>query len=252
MTVWKKSVDEINSRNSNLKEQHEKKLQELEEQKQAVNKRFDVLEKDWEREKESYNNNQKEYNDKIEKLKEIYFHKNAEAVIQYCEMVLNNSQYPETFPKDFDFDYNSDSKLLIVEYVLPAPDDLPTLTDVKYIAAKKELKESFLSETQLSKIYDSAIYKITLRTLHELFEADKAEALEVIIFNGWVNAIDKATGKKVSSCIVTIQAKKIEFNEINLSNVDPKICFNNLNGIGSSKLTSITSVQPIAQINKNN
>jgi restriction system protein len=149
MTVWKKSVDEINSRNSNLKEQHEKKLQELEEQKQAVNKRFDVLEKDWEREKESYNNNQKEYNDKIEKLKEIYFHKNAEAVIQYCEMVLNNSQYPETFPKDFDFDYNSDSKLLIVEYVLPAPDDLPTLTDVKYIAAKKELKESFLSETQL-------------------------------------------------------------------------------------------------------
>jgi restriction system protein len=156
------------------------------------------------------------------------------------------------FPKDFDLDYNSDSKLLIVEYILPAPDDLPTLTDVKYIAAKKELKESFLSETQLSKIYDSAIYKITLRTLHELFEADKAEALGVIIFNGWVNAINKATGKKVSNCIVTIEARKAEFNEIELSNVDAKTCFKNLKGIGSSKLSSITAVQPIAQINKNN
>jgi restriction system protein len=250
INAWKKSVDETNSFNSNLKEQHEQKLKEFEEQKQTVNKRFDTLEKDWEREKESYNNNQKEYNDKIEKLKENYFHKNAEAVIQYCEMVLNNSQYPETFPKDFDLDYNSDSKLLIVEYVLPAPDDLPTLTDVKYIATKKELKESFLSETQLSKNYDSAIYKVTLRTLHELFEADKAEALEAIIFNGWVNAINKATGKKVNNCIVTIQVKKTEFNEIELSKVDPKMCFKNLKGIGSSKLSSITAVQPIAQINK--
>ncbi|MCG6536495.1 MAG: hypothetical protein L7F78_17760 [Syntrophales bacterium LBB04] len=251
MSTWRKSIDEIESINSNLKEQYEQKVKEFEVGKRTVHDHFDALEKDWEREKESYNNNQKEYNDKIEKLRENYFHKNAEAIIQYCEMVLNNSQYPETFPKDFDLDYNSDSKLLIVEYVLPSPDDLPTLTDVKYIAAKKQLKESFLSETQLSKIYDSAIYKITLRTLHELFESDKAESLEAIIFNGWVNAIDKATGKKVSNCIVTIQAGKAEFNEIELSNVDPKTCFKNLKGIGSSKLASITAVQPIAQINKN-
>lgn len=248
MTTWEKSVDETNSFNCNLKKKYEQKLKDFEEQKQTVNKRFDALEKDWEREKEAYKDTQKKYNETIEKLKENYFNKESEAVIQYCEMVLNNSQYPETFPKDFDLDYNSDSKLLIVEYVLPTPDDLPKLTNVKYIATKKELKDSFLSKTQLSKIYDSAIYKITLRTLHELFEADKAEALEVIIFNGFVNAIDKATGKKANSCIVTIQAKKNEFNEIELSNVDPKICFKNLNGIGSSKLTSITAVQPIAQI----
>ena len=251
MNAWKKSIDEANSINSNLKEQHEQKLKEVEEQKKTVIKHFDALEKDWEREKEAYNDGQKEHNETTEKLKENYCHKNAEAVIKYCGMILNNSQYPETFPKDFDLDYNSDSKLLIVEYVLPAPDDIPTLTDIKYIATKKELKESFLSETQLSKIYDAAIYKTTLRTLHELFEADKAEALEEIIFNGWVNAINKATGKKVSNCIVTIQVRKAEFNEIELSNVDPKTCFKNFKGIGSSKLTSITAVQPIAQINKN-
>lgn len=248
MTAWTKSVDAINSFNANLKEQHGQKIKEYEDQKRAFNERFDAREKDWEREKKVYKDSQKENNDKVEQQKEKYFQKNAEAIIQYCEMVLNNSQYPEAFPKGFDLDYNSDSKLLIVEYVLPAPDDLPTLKDVKYIATKKELKESFLSETQLSKIYDAAIYKITLRMLHELFEADKAEALEVIIFNGWVNAINKATGKKFSSCIVTIQVKKIEFNEIELLNVDPKLCFKYLNGIGSSKLTSLTAVQPIAQI----
>jgi restriction system protein len=63
--------------------------------------------------------------------------------------------------------------------------------------------------------------------------------------------MNKATGKKVSNCIVTIQARKAEFNEIELSNVDPKTCFKTFKGIGSSKLTSITAVKPIAQINKN-
>ncbi len=252
MSNWRKAVDEINSFNINLKKEYEQKIKEREEKILTVNKHYDELEKEWEAEKELFDKNQKDYNDKIEKLKENYFQKNAESVIQYCEIVLNNSQYPETFPKDFDLDYNSDNKLLIIDYVLPVPDDLPKLTGVKYIALKKELKESFLSETQLSKIYDSIIYKITLRTLHELFEADKVEALEEIIMNGWVNAIDKATGKKVSNCIVTIQAKKIKFNEIELSNVDPKLCFKNLNGIGSSKLSNLTAVKPIAQINKDN
>jgi restriction system protein len=251
LDLWKRDVDRINLFNSNLKDQYEKKLNEYGEEIQLVKKHYDKLEEDWEREKEkeTHNNIQRQHNS--EKLIEKYLTRNNEAIIEYCLEVLNNSQYPETFPKGFDLDYNSDSKILIVEYVLPAPDDLPMTTEVKYIAAKKELKKSFLSEKQLSKIYDSAIYKITLRTLHELFQADKAEALELIVFNGWVNSINKATGKKVSNCIVTIQARKEEFNEIELSNVEPKTCFKYLKGVGSSKLSSITAVQPIAQINKN-
>ena len=136
---------------------------------------------------------------------------------------------------------------MIVDYVIPAPDDLPTLAEVKYIASKKNFRELFLSETQLPKNYDSVIYKMTLRTLHELFEADRAEALESVIFNGWINTIDKATGKKVNICIVSIQTKKIDFKEINLLNVDPKTCFKYFKGIGSNKLSSIIAVQPIAQ-----
>ena len=94
ITAWQKSVDETKSFNSNLQEQYEKELKECEEEKQTVTERFneriDALEKDWEREKEAFNNNQKEFNDKIEKLKESYFHKNTDAVIQYCEMILNS------------------------------------------------------------------------------------------------------------------------------------------------------------------
>jgi restriction system protein len=69
--------------------------------------------------------------------------------------------------------------------------------------------------------------------------------------NGWVKSINKATGKMTNSCIVSIQVKKEEFIDIDLLNVDPKICFKNLKGLGSSKLIGITPIQPIIQVNRN-
>ena len=140
--TWKKSVDEINSFNFNLQEQYEKDLKEFETQRQAVSQHYDALDKKWAMERESFYKNKMKHNDKIDRLKGIYPQRNREAVIQYCEMVLNNSEYPETFPKDFDLDYDPDRKLLIAEYILPSPDDVPRLTNVRYIATKKEFKES--------------------------------------------------------------------------------------------------------------
>ena len=87
-------------------------------------------------------------------------------------------------------------------------------------------------------------------SVHELFEADKANALEAISFNGWVNAINKATGKTENNCILSIQTKKSEFLEIDLANVDPKTCFKNLKGVASSKLSTLTPIQPLLQISK--
>ena len=38
--------------------------------------------------------------------------------------------------------------------------------------------------------------------------------------------------------------------EINLKHVDPKTCFKNFKGIGSSKLNGLTAIQPILQISR--
>jgi restriction system protein len=57
-------------------------------------------------------------------------------------------------------------------------------------------------------------------------------------------------GKRVNTCIVSIQAKKSAFLEIELQHVDPKACFKNLKGVGSSKLSGITAVQPIIKIER--
>jgi restriction system protein len=75
----------------------------------------------------------------------------------------------------------------------------------------------YVSEAWLNRTYDSVLYQIALRSLYELFQADAAAAIDSIVFNGWVNSIDKATGKEVNACILSIQATKSEFMDINLA-----------------------------------
>ncbi|MDM8102781.1 restriction endonuclease [Oceanobacillus oncorhynchi] len=100
-------------------------------------------------------------------------------------------------------------------------------------------------------MYDKLLYQIALRSIHELYEADEVGAVESIVFNGWVNSIDKATGKDVNACILSVQAMKSEFMEIDLSKVDPKMCFKNLKGVGSSKLSSLSPIAPIIKLDRN-
>lgn len=248
---WRELVKQTEEHNASLDARYNLMVQETEKKKVAAREKYVLLEKEWEKQKEEYVANQHEHNKKVDRLKDLYFKNDVNAVLEYCELVLNNSEYPDTFPKDFDLEYNPDNKLLIIEYVLPAPENFPRLSEVKYIAARKELKEYFISDTQFSKMYDTAIYNICLRTLHEIFEADKAGAIDIIVFNGWVETINKANGKKANNCIVSLQARKDEFIQIELGNVDPKACFKSLKGVGSSKLSGITAVQPLVQVNKN-
>ena len=138
--------------------------------------------------------------------------------------------------------------MLIVEYVLPAPDTMPTLTGVTHIASKGELREEHLSSSQVAKLYDKLLYQLTLRTVHELFEADTIQAIDAIVFNGYVTSIDRATGNKTTACVLSLQATRDEFMTINLARVDPKACFRQLKGVGSSKLHSVVPIAPILQI----
>jgi len=247
---WESQSKEVDLNNSQIEKDYENAIIEFEKSRKRCLKENQILVADWEKRKTEFNNQQEEYNSKIDKLKEDYVNQSGVAVLEYCERVLNNSEYPDSFPQKFELEYSPNNKILIIEYELPSTECLPKIKDVKYIATRKELKETPISNTHLNKMFDEAMYKITLRTIHELFEADTADALQAISFNGWVRAINKSTGNEENNCILSIQVSKLEFLEINLANVEPKACFKTLKGVASSKLSSLTPVQPILQISK--
>ena len=239
LRAWEQEKQVIEAKNIKLRNEYDKQVANWQEEVES-----------WERRKQNFLLERAAYNQKIDSMKDNYFSRDQDSIVEYCDMVLNNSEYPSCFPKNFEIEYVSETKILVVEYQLPSPSAFPSVKEVRYIASRNELKKSFISESQQTKTFDDAIYKIALRTLHELFEADQASALDAVSFNGWVKAINQANGQEENNCILSILAKKAEFQENNLEKVDPKVCFKNLKGIASSKLSSITPVQPILQISK--
>ena len=213
-----------------------------------VESSYEKLEKEWKNRKEEFLKNQKISNDAVDELKNKYESGDEEAIEEYCEIVLNSSEYPDEFPQTFRLFYNKEGKQLIVDYDLPPIDKLPKLKDVKFVS--KEVREYYLTEVQQATNFDLIMYRICIRTIHELFEADVANHINIVCFNGWVNAMDLAKGVRVNSCIMSIQTNKEEFTKINLSQIDVKVCFKSLKGIGSSKLSGISAIQPIITIDK--
>jgi restriction system protein len=236
-------IDPVSRLVPSFRRNFERRVKEQEEE-------YAVILAKWEKERTAYLKERDKRNAAIEAKKEKYLNGDPEAVIEYCDMVLSNSEYPEYFPQSHDLDYNPEGGLLIVDYQLPPVDSIPTVREVKYVQTRDEFDEKNISQSELNRRYDSLLYQIPLRTLHELVEADKADALSSIVFNGYVRSIDPATGHEVNPCVLSIQASKDEFEQINLGSVDPKACFRNLKGVGSSKLHSLTPIAPILRIER--
>ncbi len=189
-------------------------------------------------------------NAKVDQLHAALERGEPEAVIEHASMVLDASDYDGLFEKSTLLQYHPDAKLLKVAYDLPCPDDLPTLKSVKFVRSTGELKETHISDREKRANFESVTYQIALRTLHELFEADEHGNLSKILFNGYVNFIDKSTGREARSCLLSVVAEKSAFEQIDLARVDPKTCFKSLKGVSAATLASLTPIPPVIEMDR--
>jgi restriction system protein len=216
----------------------------------AADSAYQAALQEWEKRKRDFLDEQDKYNQRIDREKKVHEERDLKAIETYCQRVLSVSEYPDAFPSEYDLEYNPETKILVVDYSLPSPDAMPRIKEVKYVQGRGAFRETLIPDSQLHKMYDDAIYKISLRTIYELFQADQTDDLTSIVFNGWVKSSDRATGKETNGCILSVQATKEEFMAINLAQVDPKACFRNLKGVSSSKLHSLAPVAPILHLNR--
>jgi restriction system protein len=257
-TAWQEKCQQVETENQRLVEEllesDHSDWERAVEKAKAKNERLyaeSVAEVEkWNEESQEHQKEIEKENASVDERKAKYQSLQAAGVEDYNEMILANSEYPDIFPDDFELGYTPETKILIVDYSLPAPQQLPRLKEVKYVKSKDNFIESFISEVESNKLYDEVLYQICLRALHELFQADTANALAAISFNGWVKSIDKATGNETNGCVLSVLAQVNEFQAIKLESVDPKVCFKALKGIGSSKLHSLTPVAPVLTISR--
>lgn len=184
---------------------------------------------------------------RIDQFKQEFDAGKPDAVCAYFNLVLERSSYPDDFPKTARLAFVPDSKQLVVEYDLPPFEAIPEVASYKYVKSKNSVTETKRPQTQRKQLYASVVAQVTIRTLHELFEADRSHLLDTIVFNGMVDSIDRGTGKEIRPCLVTVRTTRDAFEELDLGRVEPIACLRALNASVSKSPAELAPVRPVLE-----
>jgi len=172
---------------------------------------------------------------------------NPDAIVRYFSMVLDRSAYPEGFPRTYRMAFVPESKQLVVELQLPSIDVVPKIKQYRYVKVRDAMEETARPQAQIKGLYASVVAQLTLRTMHELLEADRTGKLETVVLNGYVDTIDPATGRPISPHLVTVRVSREAFMQLDLHNVEPAACLKGLNASVSKSPAELVPVRPVLE-----
>lgn len=156
-----------------------------------------------------------------------------DAVQEYVSIVLSRSVYPECFPVSHEFAFDSSAKELTLTVTVPTPTELPSVKEYKYARAKDEIVETGLSQKERKDRYASAVCQVALRTMHEVFEADRDQRIQTIALSVGVDGVDAATGQPKHIALVAVASDRSSFTTFDLANVVPLATLRHLKGLVS-------------------
>lgn len=145
----------------------------------------------------------------------------TEAVEEYISIALSNSVYPEHFSVRHEFTFDPSTAELSLRCLVPGPDKIPTTKAYKYAKAAEEITETQLPQKAMKDRYAGAVNQVALRSLHEVFEADRRGLIQSIALQVGTETIDPATGIQTYVPFVAVGAERGIFSGFDLAAVVP-------------------------------
>ena len=189
-----------------------------------------------------------EQNQKIERIQERFSASESKAVEDYFVRVLQSGSYPESFPHKSQLVYTANSRQLTVERDLPTFEAVPDAKAYRYVKARDEITGTTLPQSQRKQLYASVLAQIPLRTLHEIYTADRTEKIDTIIFSGFVDKIHPGAGRPGRFCLISVSTTRRQFVGLVLKLVDPLKCLRHLLGRLSLQPEDLIEVDPFEAI----
>jgi len=237
--AWEKRCRQVESFNKGWEDNYEKKLK-------AYNKAVKILKNKYDVEK--WKTDKEEHDRIYESIYEGYSERSD--VIPFIIMILNSSKYPIDFNREISVDFDPENKIGIIDYLMPSIASVPSISSLTYLPKKNAIKEQLFTEKEMHVKYDKMLYDITLRSIMEIFMSDYKKIIHSLVYNGWVEIIEKSSGKKQKVCILSIQVKRQDIEGVDVNHVDPKAWYRKNKGIGGISLKDYVPIRPIIILNK--
>lgn len=143
------------------------------------------------------------------------------AIQDYVGVVLSNSVYPDTFPVSYDHKFDIGSRELTLTVTVPEPSSIPAVKEYRYVKAKDEIVPAALPVKAQKERYANAVWQVAVRTLHEIFEADRAGKIRSVALTVGTSHIAPTTGRPDHVPLAIVAADRQTFTTFDLFNVVP-------------------------------
>lgn len=162
-----------------------------------------------------------EHNADLDQLIANLGYGSVEAVQEYVGIVLANSVYPEGFTVEHEAQFDPETAELSLRVLIPEPSTIPTIKAYRYVKASDEITPVALSQKDAKDRYLGIVQQMALRSLHEVFEADRRGLIQSISLEVGAQTIDPATGKGIYVPFLAVSTSREVFSDIDLSAVVP-------------------------------
>ena len=230
--IWKRECDRVTHNNKVAQDAYNKEVA------------------NWEQRKNEFERVRDSENSKIDALYQKVQSGDVPSVEWYVREAIERLALPFSYDKLIEVEYNPETDLVIVDYMLPKLEDIPTLKAVTYVKSRNEFKETHFAESYLKKKYDSVIYQMVLQCINFVFSLELNCPVSAIVINGRVSTIDKSTGKEIEPYVLSVNVSRESFEEVNLSSVDPKAWFKSSKGVSAASLANVTPVAPLITMSR--
>jgi len=180
------------------------------------------LQAEYEAECEKRNADAAARNDALTKLINDLAFDIESAIGEYVDIVLSHSVYPDSFPVEHDHAFDLAARELTLTVTIPLPSAMPSVKEYRYVKAKDEIVAAALPVKAQKERYETAIAQVAVRTLHEIFEADRGGKIHSISLTVGTELISPATGLPTTVPFAIVAADRRTFSQFDLVNVVPQ------------------------------
>ena len=144
--------------------------------------------------------------------------------------------------------YRPDSHELAIDVELPGKDVVPREKRWKYVVTRRVVESEPRKDT--AAVYLDLVGQLVLAVLTSCFRAFPDEIVDTVTVNGHVVDVDPATGRRVRPCVVTVNAARSTFEELQLDS--PKLparrCLDELGAVVSPDPHALEPVEPLVDV----
>jgi restriction system protein len=162
------------------------------------------------------------------------------AIQDYVGVVLANSIYPDSFPVSYDHQFDLATRELTLTVAVPEPGALPAVKEYRYVKGKDEIIPAALPAKDQKERYANAVWQAALRTLHEIFEADRAGKIHSVSLTVATSHIAPTTGLPEQVPLAVVAADRETFTTFDLANVVPQATLAHLGAAMSKSPHALT------------